>query len=300
MGLFKQLEDIIFNTKIHLAWQNSNFIEWVFMSNTTQTEKERIRERVSEALLKIQPGNDNPIALPDVIFDHQLDHFITDFQDNNKATQILIDLPEWRSARRVFITPDNSTQLLREAAIKENKELVMTTFGIRRGSVLVRREMVPPGQEEYASTLVGMEKYGLPLRSIIDLEKTGPLDIMVTGALAISRSHGGRAGKGAGWFDAEWGMWKSLELVDQNTPIIGIVHDIQVVHEAFHLDPWDCHMKIIVTPTEVIRLSGFDQPRGILWELIKTQQQKKWVAAIPYMREIYQRQFGGDFTSFIE
>jgi 5-formyltetrahydrofolate cyclo-ligase len=140
----------------------------------------------------------------------------------------------------------------------------MTTYGIRRGSVLVRRELVPVGQEEFASTLVGMEKFGLLLRRIADLEKAGPIDLMITGALAISRAHGGRAGKGAGWFDAEWGMWRTLGLVEEGTPVVGIVHDIQVVTEEFSLDLWDCHMDIIVTPTEIIRLPEFSQPEGVL------------------------------------
>jgi len=270
------------------------------MSDSAQAEKEKIRQRVSDALLKIPEGSSSPIALPDVVFDHQLDHFITDFQDSEKATRHLVNLPEWRQAQRVFITPDNSTQLLRETAIRQDKELIMTTFGIRRGSVLVRRDLVPAGQEEFAATLIGMEKFGTPLRTITDLEKAGCVDLMVTGALAISRAHGGRAGKGAGWFDAEWGIWKSLGLVNSHTPIIGIVHDIQVVDEAFSLDPWDCHMSIIVTPGEVIHLPGFNQPSGVLWDQIKTQQQKKWVAAIPYMQEIYQRQFQDDFSAFLK
>jgi len=270
------------------------------MSNSAQQDKEQIREMVSKALLEIPAGKIKPIALPDSIFHHELDHFITDFQDSQQATQNLINLPEWQAAQRVFITPDNSTQLLREAAIHQKKEIIMTTYGIRRGSVLVRRELVPQDQEEYASTLIGMEKYGLPLTSIHDLENAGTLDLMVTGALAISRAHGGRAGKGAGWFDAEWGMWKSLGLVSESTPIIGIIHDVQVVSEAFSLDPWDCHMDIIVTPKEVIRVPEFTQPNGVLWDQITTPQQKKWLAEIPYMREIYQREFGKDILSFLE
>jgi 5-formyltetrahydrofolate cyclo-ligase len=256
-------------------------------------EKARIREQVSEALLR--PGEDGPIALPDAIFDVQLDHYITDFKGSPEATQRLLALPEWQQSQRVFITPDNSTQLLREYAIRQGKEIIMTTYGIRRGSVLVRREMVPAGQEEYAATLVGMERFGKPLRTIADLEAAGPVDLMVTGALAISRLHGGRAGKGAGWFDAEWGIWRTLNLVKEDTPVIGIVHDVQVVEESFPLDPWDCHVTIIVTPREVIRLPRFRQPSGVLWEQITTPQQMAWMAAIPYMRELYLRQFGKPF-----
>jgi 5-formyltetrahydrofolate cyclo-ligase len=254
-----------------------------------------IRERVSSLLLDPTATPEGPIAYPDAVFDLQLDHYITNFQGFETATQRLIELPEWKAAHRVFITPDNSTQLLREYAIRQEKEMIMTTFGIRRGSVLVTRRQVPQGQEEYASSLVGMEKYGRRLSTINDLEMTGPLDLMVTGALAVSRVHGGRAGKGAGWFDAEWGIWGSLHLVHPHTPVICIVHDCQVVPETFSLDSWDCKMNIIVTPGCVIRPEPSQQPLGILWDQINSPQQSKWVTAIPYMLELYQRQFGQAF-----
>ena len=74
--------------------------------------------------------------------------------------------------------------------------------------------------------------------------------------------------------------------------MIGIVHHVQVVPDAFHLDAWDCHLTVIVTPIEVIRLARFQQPAGVLWDQIITKQQMEWLAAIPYMEELYRRQFG--------
>lgn len=257
-----------------------------------QDEKVRFRNQVTARLLEEAAGGGGPLALPDPVFDFQLDHFITDFKGSQAATCRLTELPEWRQASRVFITPDNSTQRLREMAIRQSKEVIMTTYGIRRGALLVTRQGVPEGQEEYASTLTGMEKFGRRLSTLEDLESAGPLDLMITGALAVSRAHGGRAGKGAGWFDAEWGIWRSLNLVQPETPVIGIVHDVQVVSEAFQLDPWDCHLNVIVTPAEVIRPAGFQQPAGVLWDQIITKRQMEWLAAIPYMGQLYQRQFG--------
>ncbi len=260
-------------------------------------DKSTLRERVAARLLETPPGADGPIALPDAIFHHELDHFITDFQDSRAATERLLELPEWRQARRVFITPDNSTAYLRELAIRQEKEMIMTTYGIRRGSLLVTRAMVPSGQEEYASTLVGMEKFGRRLLTIADLEAAGPLDLMVTGALAVSRVHGGRAGKGAGWFDAEWGIWGALGLTCPDTPVAGIVHDVQVVPDAFPLDPWDCHLNILLTPAETIRVRVDAQPHGILWDAFATPAQSAWAAAIPYVRQLYRRQFGREFPA---
>ena len=259
-------------------------------------EKSLLRERVSALLLEVPPGSGGPVALPDAIFHHELDHFITDFQGSRAATERVLELSEWRQARRVFITPDNSTAYLRELAIRQSKEMIMTTYGIRRGSVLVTRALVPEGQEEYASTLVGMEKFGRRLMTIEDLEAAGPLDLMVTGALAVSRAHGGRAGKGAGWFDAEWGIWGALGLTHPGTPVLGIVHDIQVVPEAFSLDPWDCHLSIVLTPTETIHVRVDSQPHGILWDAFATREKAAWAEAIPYVRQLYWRRFGHEFT----
>jgi 5-formyltetrahydrofolate cyclo-ligase len=259
-------------------------------------EKSLLRERVSAKLLEVPAGRDRPIALPDAIFHHELDHFITDFQGSREATERVLDLPEWRQASQVFITPDNSTAYLRELAIRQSKTMIMTTYGIRRGSLLVTREMVPAGQEEYASSLVGMEKFGRRLMTIEDLEAAGPLDLMVTGALAVSRVHGGRAGKGAGWVDAEWGIWGALNLTRPDTPVLGIVHDLQLVPEAFPLDPWDCHLGIILTPAETLRVRVETQPHGILWDAFTTPAQAAWAAAIPYVRQLYSRQFGREFS----
>lgn len=265
--------------------------------HSPQEEKARIRDQVFALLLDASATGQGPIALPDAIFDHQLEHFITDFQGSREAVHRLSALPEWQRARRVFVTPDNSTQYLRELAIRQSKELIMTTYGIRRGSLRVTRGQVPEGQEEYASTLVGMEKFGRRLRTIADLVDAGPLDLMVTGALAVSRAHGGRAGKGAGWFDAEWGIWRSLGLVQPATPVAGIVHGVQVVPQAFALDPWDCHLNLIATPEETIRVPVFEQPPGVLWDLLTTPAQWEWMVAIPYMRELYSRVFGKEIMN---
>jgi 5-formyltetrahydrofolate cyclo-ligase len=265
-------------------------------SHLTANEiKQSIREKVSEALVEFHPEWGGTIALPDAIYDLQLDHYITDFRQSDVANSRLIALPEWKNAQRVFITPDNSTRLLREIAIREEKEVIMTTYGIRRGSVLITRKMVPVGQEEYASTLVGMEKFGRSLPGIADLEAAGPVDIMVTGALAVSSVHGGRAGKGAGWFDAEWGIWSTLKLITQHTPVFCPVADVQVVSEAFALDDWDSRITHLATPSRLIRISVDRQPSGILWDKIITEKQMQWLQAIPYMSELYVRAFHKEF-----
>ncbi|MEK7112016.1 MAG: 5-formyltetrahydrofolate cyclo-ligase, partial [Patescibacteria group bacterium] len=156
--------------------------------------KTELRESVAKLLIT------EGVVRPDPVFHLSLEHYIPDFEGNLLATERLVNLPEWQKSKRIFITPDRSTQLLREVAIMQKKEIVVTTYGICRGAVLLRGDMVSEGQEAFAASLDGMERIGNPLRTIKEIKKAGKIDLMVTGALAISEAHGGRTGKGAGWF----------------------------------------------------------------------------------------------------
>lgn len=249
--------------------------------------KQEIRDRVGKLLIE------SGIARPDPIFHLALEHYIPDFEGNELATERLVNLPEWQNAKRIFITPDRSTQLLREVALIAKKEIVVTTYGICRGAVLLNGNLVPEYQEAFAASLDGMERFGNPLRTIEEIKKAGKIDLMVTGALAISESHGGRTGKGAGWFDAEWIMWKKMGLTTPNTPVAGIVHDLQVVPESFPLQQWDAIVQIIVTPTRVIRTSLRPQPEQIYWQ----EMGADWMKAIPLMVELYQQENSGTLTA---
>lgn len=246
--------------------------------NTVSLLKQEIRNRVTNKLLE------SDVLIPDPVFHLSLDQFIANFEGNGTATKNVAVLPEWKAAERIFITPDRSTEFLRKVAIQERKEIVITTYGICRGAVLIKRDLVPRGQEEFAASLDGMERFGIPLRTVSEIQEAGEIDLMVTGALAISESHGGRTGKGAGWFDAEWIMWRKMGLTTPDTPVVGIVHDLQIVPEPFELQAWDSLIQIIATPTRVIRTPPKPQPNQIYWD----QMDPDWRNAIPLMRELYQ------------
>lgn len=258
--------------------------DWI---DPVSVSKQEIRDKVAEKLL--QSG----VVVPDPIFHLSLDHFIADFKGSGAATKNIVKLPEWNVAERIFITPDRSTEFLRKVAILEGKEIVVTTYGIYRGAVLLKKDFVPLGEEEFAASLDGMERFGTPLRNVREVQQAGKIDLMVTGALAISESHGGRTGKGASWFDAEWIMWRKMGLTTPDTPVVGIVHDYQIVPDAFALQPWDALIRIVATPTRVIRTPLRPQPDQIYWDLMKAD----WKNAIPLMKELYEQEYSGTLTA---
>lgn len=216
------------------------------------------REQVWQAL--------NRVGKPDSRFHWDFSSFIADFDDNDKATARLIEIDSWRTADRVFITPDNSTERLRREAIRAGKTLIVTTYGIRRGFMQLDPGIVPAEDIKYAATLDGLDAYARPV-TLADLEGSAPLPLLITGGSAISRN-GIRFGKGHGYFDLEWAMLSEIGLTDGASEVVDIVHDSQVVDEDLEGEEHDVAVDWIVTPSRTIRVHVDRQPGRVFWEKI--------------------------------
>jgi len=235
--------------------------------------KDYIRSRVWSELRRY--------AKPDSRFHFNFSEFIPDFEGSEACVEKIRGLEEYRRAGVVFITPDNCLVLLRMWAIKDLKKVVMPTYGIRRGFVLLSRELVPEGKEDFAATLDGAELFGrrITLRDVMGL---GRVDLIVTGASVVD-TRGVRYGKGHGYFDLEWAMLREIGVVDDDTPVITVVHDVQLVEESIEVSPYDTVTDIIVTPTRIIYTGRpVAKPRGIIWEKLP----REMVEEIPPLREL--------------
>lgn len=216
------------------------------------------RERIWQAL--------NRVGRPDSRFHWDFSSFIADFDDNDLATQRATEIDAWRTADRVFITPDNSTERLRREAIRAGKTLLVTTYGIRRGFLQLDAGDVPTSEINYAATLDGLDVFAHPV-TLTDLEGTGALPLLVTGGSAISRN-GIRFGKGHGYFDLEWAMLSEIGLADGSSEVVDIVHDLQYVDEDLEGEEHDVAVDWIVTPTRTIHVDVDRRPGRVFWEKI--------------------------------
>lgn len=176
------------------------------------------RVRIWEELLKV--------ARPDSKFSWQFSEFICDYEGSEKGTALLTATDMYKNAKVIFITPDNNLETLREQAFRDKKTVVMTNYGITRGFFLIRPGQIPEGKEEVASLLDGVSRYWKHQTLAQLKESVGHIDMMVTGASAITPS-GIRFGKGHGYFDLEWAMLSSKGIADNSTVIIGAGHDCQ-------------------------------------------------------------------------
>lgn len=221
-------------------------------------EAKEARVKIWEELIKV--------ARPDSKFSWEFSEFIADYEGSDKGAEILASTDMYKNAKVIFITPDNNLEKLREIAFKDKKTVVMTNYGITRGFFLIKPEFIPEGKEELASLLDGVSRYWKHQTLDQLVESVGHIDMLVTGASAITPS-GIRFGKGHGYFDLEWAMLYTMGLVDESAVLIAAGHDCQVVDVDVIVEEYDTAIDYIVTPTRIFETRHeFPRPtRGILW-----------------------------------
>jgi 5-formyltetrahydrofolate cyclo-ligase len=226
------------------------------------------------------------VALPDSRFHLNFAEVIPDFVGSARATDRVAALPCYASGGYAFITPDNCLVDLRRRLLEAGKTIVVSTYGIYRGFVLLEPAMVPKGQELFAAWLDGLEHFGRPI-TLAEIARRGRFDFMVTGASAVSRD-GIRFGKGHGFFDLEWGMFTDLGIADEATPVVAVVHDVQLVDDRLHPSPTDIIVDYVATPSMLHRVERkAPRPRGVKWQLLAPEQ----IEATPPLQEL-QRMHG--------
>ncbi len=237
-----------------------------------EDSKASLRMRVWDELFKV--------AKPDSRFHWNFSEFIPDFEGSERCTERIRNLNLYERSNLIMITPDNNLIRLRELCILDGKTCIMPTYSIARGFLKISREGVPQGKEDFASTLDGAERFGKPisLREISRLK----VDFMVTGGSIINYD-GVRYGKGHGYFDLEWAMFREVGAVDEETPIIAVVHDCQLVDEEMPVTSFDTIVDLIVTPTkEIVVKKKYAKPKGIIWEKLEPSM----IDLIPPLREL--------------
>lgn len=243
------------------------------------TQRNIIREKVWIELKKY--------SLPDSRFHYNFAEFIADYEGSEKSIKDLTELNIYRKANILFITPDNNLVKLREISVKDNKLIIMPTYGIKRGFLTIQKDDVPTGQETFASTLDGMEKFARPI-SLEEIAKIKQLDLMVTGASIITHS-GIRFGKGHGFFDLEWAMMREINVVNEETPIVAMAHDCQIVDMDLIPADHDTIVDYIITPTRTIHVSTkLQKPKKIDWNILPKEMRE----SIPPLQKLYQKNKG--------
>lgn len=194
---------------------------------------------------------------------------IPNFAGAELAARRLTELPEWQAARRIKCNPDAPQRAVRLAALKQGKTVVMAVPRLRAERCFIRldpREL--KGKLAQAATIKGASVLGVP----VSPAQIGRIDLIVAGSVAVNPS-GARLGKGGGYSDLEFALAHAVGAVDENTPVVTTVHELQVLDDALPMTAHDVPLDIVVTPGRVIRANRrHKKPSGIFWKELSKQQ----------------------------
>lgn len=202
------------------------------------------------------------------------------------AAARLAELPIWKQAKVVKSNPDSAQIPVRLRALQEGKLLYMP---------------IPELKDDYPFVLLDpavLQEQGIPFEDVapvrggvqhgrkVRLEEMLPLDLVVTGCVAVTRA-GGRTGKGGGFADLELGMLRELGLIKPDTPVITTVHSSQVVDDVrIPMLAHDSPLHWIITPDEVIETqTEYPAPHGIYWEAVQPDQFRD----IPFLADLQKK-----------
>jgi 5-formyltetrahydrofolate cyclo-ligase len=212
-------------------------------------------------------------------FPFPIEDRIPNFVGAERAAARVAELPEWMRARRLKCNPDAPQRPLRLRALRDGKTVFMAVPRLRAARCFLRLDPARlRGRLAEAATIGGASRLG---EAVLPCE-LGRIDLVVAGSVAVNR-HGARVGKGGGYSDLEWALARQLGAVDERTPVLTTVHELQVVDLHIPMTPHDVPVDLIVTPDRVIRTGrGARKPRGIRWDELSEQQ----LAEMPPLRAV--------------
>ena len=225
---------------------------------TDSPDKERAAAAISAAM--------RPYAFPDSRFQLDFSRFIPGFEGDDIATERFSQEIAYQRAQYVFVTPDNALIPFRQRAIRDGKTMIIPSYGLHRGFLLLEPDNVPQGHETYAAWLDGIEHFGHTV-TLAELQRRGRFDLAVAGTSAVN-ADGLRFGMGHRYLDIEWGIFAQIGVVDDDVPIAAIIHDTQYTTAKFPIEKDDILVDIIATPTGMWRPPSHARPPTLNWALV--------------------------------
>ena len=181
----------------------------------------------------------------------------------------MTELPEWRRARRIKCNPDAPQRAVRLAALRQGKTVVMAVPRLRAARCFLRLDpRLLQGKLAQAATIKGASTLGVPISPV----QIGRIDLIVAGSVAVDET-GARLGKGGGYSDLEFALARSVGVVDDETPVVTTVHELQVLTEGIPMTAHDVPLDLVVTPERVIRVRRrHRRPTAIIWKELSEAQ----------------------------
>ncbi|KAF2271426.1 uncharacterized protein EI97DRAFT_269671 [Westerdykella ornata] len=231
-----------------------------------------------------------PHAYPDSRFHHDFSVFIPDFQGSASAADHIASMDCYRTAKTIFTTPDNSLQNLRYRALRDGKKLVVATYELRRGFLLLDPRSTEAVRFEYASCADGMEKPGIGRHvTLAKLQEEGvQVDLYIAGSWVVSQN-GMPLWRANDMSSLSWHMLADIGVLSPQAPTLTLVHSSQVLQAErmqtkTKSEPNDVQYDFVVTESTAIHIP--DAVRPPLSDLWLDRVSDELIHAMPPLQEL--------------
>jgi len=200
---------------------------------------------------------------------------IPNFEGASEAAQRLTETTVWDDAETVKANPDSPQLPVRRAALRAGKTVYMAVPRLRDEQCFYELDPAELDDIEAAPAVSNVADHARQ----VGPEAVGGVDLVVSGSVAVTED-GARIGKGEGYSDLEYAVLRELGLVDETTPVVTTVHEIQVVSgpegvvdTTVPVDAHDVPMDWVVTPDRAVETATtHTTPTGVDWSALSADR----------------------------
>jgi len=200
---------------------------------------------------------------------------IPNFEGASEAAQRLTETAVWDAAETVKANPDSPQLPVRRAALRAGKTVYMAVPRLRDEQCFYELDPAELDDIEAAPAVSNVADHARQ----VGPEAVGSVDLVVSGSVAVTED-GARIGKGKGYSDLEYAVLRELGLVDETTPVVTTVHELQivggpegVVDTTVPVDDHDVPMDWVVTPERTVETATtHTTPAGVDWDALSTER----------------------------
>jgi 5-formyltetrahydrofolate cyclo-ligase len=203
---------------------------------------------------------------------------ISNFVGAEDAARRLRETEAWRRAGTLKSNPDSPQWPVRQRALEDGKVVFMAVPRLAEPEPFF---LLDPDHLADTPRRASSIKGAAASARTAPLEELGPVDLVVTGCVAVGED-GVRLGKGGGFSDLEFAIASEAGLIGDGTLVATTVHELQVepagsIPTAEH----DVRVDLVVTPERVLEVphDGPRVPGRLRWDALTEEK----IAAIPVL-----------------
>jgi 5-formyltetrahydrofolate cyclo-ligase len=216
-------------------------------------------------------------AVPDSRFHYDFLSFTPEFHGSISAIDRVLELQCYKTANTILVTSDSSLEHMRYRALKDGKKVLVGTYRLRRGFVLLDPARIDENKFELAATLDGMEKPGIGRAiSLAQMrDESLSIDLCATGGLVFNEQ-GVLIWEGHALFEVQWALLMDIKVLGLTASVVAVAHSCQVVDEALlgleRFTPrkaGEVQCDFVITPDKVYEVDAAIKPTtGINFDVV--------------------------------